>query len=49
MAIKTNMAPICDNSTRPSKCIKNNKLLHSNIATKHMAVIHSRCLTKDEH
>ena len=37
------------NSTRPSKCIKNNKLLHSNITTKHMAVIHSRCLTKDEH
>ena len=25
------------------------KLLHSNIATKHMAVIYSRCLTKDEH
>ena len=37
------------NSTRPSKCIKNNKLLHSNLSTKHMAGIHSRCLTKDEH
>ena len=37
------------NSTRPSKYIKNNKLLHSNIATNHMAVIHSRCLTKYEH
>ena len=37
------------NTTRPSKCIKNNKLLHSNITTKHMAVIHSRCLTKYEH
>ena len=31
---------------RPSKCIKKNKLLHSNIATKHMAVIYSRCLQK---
>ena len=37
------------NSTRPSKCIKNNMLLHSNITTKHMAGIHSRCLTKDDH
>ena len=37
------------NSTRPSKCIKNNKLQHSNIATKYMAGIHSICLTKDEH
>ena len=26
------------NSTRPSKCIKNNKLLHPNITTKHMEV-----------
>ena len=25
------------------------KLLHSNLATKQMAVIYSRCLTKDEH
>ena len=37
------------NSTRPSICIKNNKLLHSNITTKYMAGIHSRCLTKYEH
>ena len=37
------------NSTRPSKCIKNNMLQHSNIATKYMAGIHSRCLTKYEH
>ena len=37
------------NSTRPSKCIKNNKLMHSNIIAKHMAVIHSRCFTNDEH
>ena len=37
------------NSTRPSKCIKNNMPQHSNIATKYMAGIHSRCLTKDEH
>ena len=37
------------NSTRPSKCIKSNKLLRPNIATMHMEVIHSRCLTKDEH
>ena len=49
MASKTIMAQSCDNSTRPSKCTKKNKLLHSNIATKHMEVIHSRCLTKDEH
>ena len=28
------------NSTKPSKCINNDKLLHSNIATKHMAWIH---------
>ena len=37
------------NSTRPTKCMKKNKLLHSNIATKYMVGIHSRCLTKDEH
>ena len=37
------------NSTRPSKCIKNNMLQHSNIAIKHMAGIHSRFLTKHEH
>ena len=36
------------NSTRPPKCIKNNKLQYSNIETKYMARIHSRCLTKDE-
>ena len=28
---------------------QDNKLLHSNIATNHMAVIHSRCLRKYEH
>ena len=37
------------NSTRPSKCIKNNMLQNSNIATKYMAGIHSWSLTKDEH
>ena len=37
------------NSTKPSKCIKNNMLQHSNIATKYKAGIHSRCLTKYEH
>ena len=29
------------NNTRPSKCIKNNKLLHSNIAKQYMEGIHS--------
>ena len=37
------------NSTMPSKMQQETKLLHSNIATKHMAVIYSRCLTKYEH
>ena len=37
------------NSTTPSRMQQETKLLHSNIATKHMAVIYSRCLTKDEH
>ena len=37
------------NSTRPSKCIKNNMLQHSNIATKYMVGIHSWSLTKNEH
>ena len=31
------------------KMHQENKLLHSNIATKHMAVIHSRFLAKDKH
>ena len=37
------------NSTMPSRMQQETKLLHSNIATKHMVVIYSRCLTKDEH
>ena len=37
------------NSTMPSRMQQETKLLHSNIETKHMAVIYSRCLTKDEH
>ena len=37
------------NSMMPSRMQQETKLLHSNIATKHMAVIYSRCLTKDEH
>ena len=37
------------NSTMLSRMQQETKLLHSNIATKHMAVIYSRCLTKDEH
>ena len=37
------------NSTMPSRMQQETKLLHSNIATKHIAVIYSRCLTKDEH
>ena len=30
----------------PSRMQQETKLLHSNIATKHMIVIHSSCLTK---
>ena len=37
------------NSMMPCRMQQETKLLHSNIATKHMAVIYSRCLTKDEH
>ena len=37
------------NNTMPSRMQQETKLLHSNIATKHMEVIYSRCLTKDEH
>ena len=37
------------NNTMPSKMQQETKLLHSNIARKHMAVIYSRCFTKDEH
>ena len=37
------------NITMPSKMQQETKLLHSNIATKNMAVIYSICLTKDEH
>ena len=37
------------NSTMPSRMQQETKLLHSNIATKHKAVIYSRCLTKHEH
>ena len=37
------------NSTMPSRMQQETKILHSNIATKHMAVIYKRCLTKDEH
>ena len=37
------------NSTMPSRMQQETKLLHSNIATKHMGVIYARCLTKDEH
>ena len=36
-------------STMPSRMQQETKLLHSNITTKHMEVIYSRCLTKDEH
>ena len=36
-------------STMSSRMQQETKLSHSNIATKHMAVIYSRCLTKDEH
>ena len=37
------------NSKYPTKCNKINMLEHSNMATKYMAGVHSRCLTKDEH
>ena len=37
------------NSMMPSRMQQETKILHSNIATKHMAVIHSRCLKKDVH
>ena len=37
------------NSTMPSRMQQQTKLLHSNIVTKHMTVIYSRCLTKEEH
>ena len=37
------------NSTMPSRMQQTTKILHSNIATKHMAVICSRCLIKHEH
>ena len=37
------------NNMMPPKMQQESKLLHSNIATKHMAVIYSRCLTKYEH
>ena len=37
------------NNMIPFKFQQEAKLLHSNIATKHMAVIYLRCLTKDEH
>ncbi len=36
------------NSMMPSRMQQETKLMHSNIATKHMTVIYSRCLTKDE-
>ena len=49
MASKTIMALSAINSTMPSKMQQETKLLRSNIATKHTAVIYSRCLTKDEH
>ena len=37
------------NSTMLLSMQQEAKLLHSNITTKHMAMIYSRCLTKDEH
>ena len=36
-------------STMPSRMQQETKLLHSNITTKYMAVIYSRCLTNYEH
>ena len=49
MASKTRMSQFCVNITMPSRMQQETKLLHSNIATKYMAVIYSRCLTKHEH
>ena len=49
MASKTIMAHSCDYNTMPTRMQQETKLLHSNIATKHMAVIYSKSLTKDEH
>ena len=37
------------NIMMPARMQQETKLLHSNIATKHMEVVYSRCLTKDEH
>ena len=37
------------NSMMPCRMQQETKLLHCSIATKHMAVIYSRFLTKDEH
>ena len=37
------------NSTMPSRVQLETKLLHPNIARKHMEVNYSRCLTKNEH
>ena len=37
------------NSMMPHSMQQETKLLHSNITTKHMTVIYSRCLTKHEH
>ena len=37
------------NSTKLLSMQQETKLQHPNIATKHMAVIYRRCLTKDEH
>ena len=37
------------NSTMPSRMQQETKLLHSNITTKYMAVMYTRCLTKHEH
>ena len=37
------------NSTMPLRMQQETKLLHSNITTKYMAVMHKRCLTKHEH
>ena len=36
------------NSTMPSRMQQETKLLHSNMATKHMAVMFTRCVTKHE-
>ena len=37
------------NSTMPPRMQQETKLLHSNIAKKHMTVMYKRCLTKHEH